>query len=184
MNIYIHREGMVELAFNSLIHLIYHSELNKSRVGGSGSVRTELVDTGKNIFMTVCKAMIDYKDNENIIENVFRFFLLSLNGSSSDVNKLLLLSDNLNLFSLISEVLSINAIQTEVIRLGCGLLLVLKYEDNDYREKLRIAGQLDYKGKASPKGTFEEIAVAWGFEDKRVPGAGIGPQISSLEMSM
>ena len=35
MEIYFLREGMVELALNALVHLVYHCEGNKSRIGGA-----------------------------------------------------------------------------------------------------------------------------------------------------
>ena len=35
MEIYFLREGMVELALNALVHLVYHCEGNKSRIVGA-----------------------------------------------------------------------------------------------------------------------------------------------------
>ena len=162
MSNYPSREGMVELALNALVHLTYHSEGNKSRIGINPSKETQISDRGAcDIFPTLFNVMLSFRDNDSLAENVFKFLLLSLNGaaSSSAHNKQRLLS--LGVFRLISAVLTSNALNTEVIRLGCGLILVLCYEDEAYKQRLRERGQLDGAGKASPQGLFSEIALAW-----------------------
>ena len=184
MATYLEREGMVELALNALVHLVFHCERNKSRIGGStdfgGFLRGELKDKGKEIFPNMCLVMDKYKDNENLQENVLRFFLLSLNGAASSApNKELLLS--LNVITLTAAVMSANKGRAEVIRLGCGLMLVLRYEDEAFKARLGAALQLDESGKARPKGTFEEIAAAWEFSDSSVEGEG-GIAMSSVQL--
>jgi hypothetical protein len=165
IEIYKLREGMVELALNALIHLCYHSEANKSRIGSQ-------IKSDKSACQAIFKCVIDvsgrYKDNESIAESVFKLFLLSLNGVDDDRiahNKQQLL--HLDVSSFVSEVMSSCSEHTEVVRLGCGLLLVLRFEDTVYKESLSRAGQLDGAGKASPQGGFSDIAAAWGFRDCR-----------------
>ena len=124
----------------------------------------ELANQGKEIFPLILRVMVKYSDNENIIENILRFFLLSLNGSTSSIrNKESLLL--LNVIRITGEILSQNKTQNEVIRLGCGLILVLRYDDLEFKQRLAASNQLDSSGKASPKGSYEEIALAWELND-------------------
>jgi hypothetical protein len=167
IEIYKLREGMVELALHALIHLCYHSEANKSRIGSQ--IKSDKAGSEcQAIFKCVLDASGRYKNNESIAESVFKLFLLSLNGEDDGRiahNKQQLL--NLDVPSFASEVMSSCSEHTEVVRLGCGLLLVLRFEDAIYKESLSSAGQLDGAGKANPQGGFSDIAAAWGFKDSR-----------------
>ena len=182
IDIYKLREGMVELALNALIHLCYHSEANKRRIGTQlnlSKTPNRAGSAGQTIFSCVIDACGRYKDNESIAESIFKFFLLSLNGVDSDRiahNKQQLL--HLDVPSFASEVMSSCSEHTEVVRLGCGLLLVLRFEDAVYKESLSRAGQLDEAGKASPQGAFSDIAAAWGFSDSRSEEQKSSPSIS------
>ena len=203
METYSNREGMFDLALNALIHLIYHSEDNKMRVGninvinndsnngnnnGNNGIRNEILEIRKEkkIFSTVCNIIEKYEDNENIAENIFQFFLLSLNGNinSNNLNKEKLLS--LDILIIISKIMSTNSIHSEVIRLGCGLLLVLRFDDETYKEKLRGLDQLDERGKAKPKGSYEDIARIWECTDSRAVSTDVrlmtGSSVSSIHM--
>lgn len=171
VEIYRLREGMVELALNALIHLCYHSEANKCRVGSQPDLKNKSEGAGP-VCLPILKCILDasgrYTDNESIAENVFKFCLLSLNGVDEDRiahNKQQLLHFDVPSFA--SEAMSSCSEHTEVVRLGCGLLLVLRFDDLVYKESLSRAGQLDGAGKASPQGAFSEVAAAWGFRDCR-----------------
>ena len=164
MSTYVLREGMVELALNALVHLTYHSEGNKSRIGIAPSKETQTDRTGCDIFPCLFNVMLRFRDNDSLAENVFKFLLLSLNGAatSSSHNKERLLA--LGVTRLVTQVLTAHTLNMEVIRLGCGLILVLCHEDEFYKQRLRERGQLDAAGKASPQGLFSEIALAWELE--------------------
>ena len=186
---YVDREGMADVAVNALTHLIYHSDENKMRVGNNkiannSNFRNEINNYEVDVFRTVCDIIEKYEDNENLAENVFQFFLLSLNGSadSNIYNKKKLLS--LNIILMISKIMYTNSIHAEVIRLGCGLLLVLRFDDEIYKEKLKSAKQLDERGKAKPCGTYQDIAVTWECTDPRAVSTETnkGPLISSIQM--
>jgi hypothetical protein len=170
---YSHREGMLEICLNALIHMVFHSEANKLRIGGfnpceigvdggevtGGGVKEgamgvhvkQSVNNGSKIFSTTCDSILKFKDNENIAENILKLFLLSINTpSSSNHSKPILLA--LNILPLTVEIISAHPNNPEIIRLGCGFLLVLKYDNSTYRESLVRANQLNEQGKAAPKG--------------------------------
>lgn len=176
------REGMVDLAFNALIHLCYHSEANKSIIGRQEDLMNmsdKAVSTYQGLFQCILDASEGYKDNECIAENVLKLFLLSLNGTDVDRiahNKQQLL--RLNVPSFASEVMSSSSGHPEVVRLGCGLLLVLRFDDKLYKESLEKAGQLDGAGKANPRGTFSDISAAWEFKDSRTEKQKKSPALS------
>ena len=186
---YLNREGMADVALNALVHLIYHSDENKMRVGNNNiannnNLRKEIKNLEVDVFKTVCHIIEKYEDNENIAENAFQFFLLSLNGSmeSNLYNKERLLS--LNIILIISKIMFTNSVHAEVIRLGCGLLLVIRFDDEIYKQKLKAAQQLDERGKAKPSGTYQDIAVIWECTDPRAVSTvtNKGPMVSSVQM--
>jgi hypothetical protein len=124
--------------------------------GADGGVKEGItgqkVNEGSKIFSTTCDSISKFKDNENIAENILKLFLLSINTpSSSGHNKPILLA--LNILPLTVEIISAHPNNPEIIRLGCGLLLVLKYDNSTYRESLVRANQLNEQGKAAPKGS-------------------------------
>jgi hypothetical protein len=197
---YKHREGMVDIALNALIHLVNHSQRNKLRLGGVDFIQKKLeedeevkisgseiikeekeadifledieeleisgmnVEVIKGIFPTIFEVAKRYQNNENIAENVIKIFLLSLNSpTSSDHNTPLL--TRLRVLSLTVDMIYSHQSNDEIIRLGCGLILLVKHEDIEYTTQL--IGQLDGQGKASPQGSFEKIASAWKFEEIR-----------------
>lgn len=177
--IYRLREGMVELSLNALIHLIYHSESNKARMGVQSEREKHIVQEGFNgedIFSTVFEAIKLYIDNDTLAENVLQFFLLCINGLESSVtNKLKLM--NHGVLSTAADIMSTHQINPEITRLGCGLLLVMRYDDVIYKNNLLEKGQLDAAGKASPKGTFLEISEAWDFKILVPPLSDLVPSI-------
>lgn len=166
---HVHREGMLEICLNALIHMVFHSEGNKLRIGGfnppceagaDGGVKEGVIgqraSDGSKIFSTTCDSISKFKDNENIAENILKLFLLSINTpSSSNRNKPILLA--LNILPLTVEIISAHPTNPEIIRLGCGLLLVLKYDNSTYRESLVRANQLNEQGKAAPKGSYRVV---------------------------
>lgn len=113
---------------------------------------TQNISDGSKIFLTICESIIPkFKDNENIAENILKLFLLSINTTtSSNLNKPILIA--LNILPLTVEIISSHQKNPEIIRLGCGLLLVLKYDNSTYKERLVRASQLNDQGKAAPKG--------------------------------
>jgi hypothetical protein len=163
MCIYKQREGMMELSLNALIHLIYHSESNKARMGVQSEHMSHIIQEGFNgedIFSTVFEVIKLYIDNDALAENVIKFFLLCINGTeSSMLNKLKLME--LGVLSTAADIMSTHQLNQEITRLGCGLLLVMRYDDDVYKNSLKEKGQLDAAGKASPKGMFLEISEAW-----------------------
>lgn len=170
---------MVELSLNALIHLIYHSERNKVRMGAQSEREKHIIQEGFNgedIFSTVFEAIKMYMDNDTLAENVLQFFLLCINGLESSVNNKSKLMDH-GVLSTAADIMSTHQVNPEITRLGCGLLLVMRYDDVAYKNNLLEKGQLDAAGKASPKGTFLEISEAWDFKISVPPIIDLVPSI-------
>lgn len=166
MCIYRLREGMVELSLNALIHLTYHSETNKARMGIQSEREKHMKQEGFNgqeILSTVFEVTKMYIDNDTLAENVLKFFLLCINGTESSMYNKSKLMDH-GVLATAADIMSTHQINPEITRLGCGLLLVVRYDDVVYKNNLMEKGQLDAAGKASPKGTFIEISEAWEFK--------------------